>query len=65
MVVDPILITFTIVLIIVMFIGNLYFIAYYSHEADTFFGNSILTKVLLVSPIFSHSLTLGLRISAY
>jgi hypothetical protein len=48
MVVDPILLVFSIVLVILMMVGNLYFLAYYSHALDTGFGNSLITKVLLV-----------------
>ena len=47
--VDPLLLTFTCVLIIFILLGNLYFLAYYSHYADSLFGNAIMTKILLVS----------------
>ena len=44
-----------------MMIGNLYFLAYYSHALDTGFGNSLITKVLLVS---LRSIILGTWLSA-
>lgn len=47
--VDPILLTFTVVFVIMMLVGNLVFLAYYSHHADTGFGSHLLTKALLVS----------------
>lgn len=49
MVVDPFLLILTIVILVLLFFGNVYFLAYYSHYADTMFGQSIPTKILLVS----------------
>ena len=39
----------TCVLTVILVFGNLYFIAYYSHHSDSKFGNSIISKGLLVS----------------
>jgi hypothetical protein len=50
--VDPLLLTFTCVLIVFILLGNLYFLAYYSHYADSLFGSAIMTKILLVSLFF-------------
>jgi hypothetical protein len=50
--VDITVLIVTIVLTVLLIFGNLYFIAYYSHHADTEFGNSIISKGVLVSCIF-------------
>jgi hypothetical protein len=47
--IDPYYLTIILVLVIVMIIGNLYFLAHYTHYADSFFGSSTATKGLLVS----------------
>lgn len=46
--VEPILLAFTLVLVILMMCANFYFLVYYQHAADTYFGNSVPTKILLV-----------------
>jgi len=46
---DPIPLIIAIVLAILFIIGNLYFLAYYSHANDNDFGNSYFTKTILVS----------------
>ena len=46
--VDPFLIVITIVMAIILIIGNVYFIAKYSHHADSAFGSSTACKVLVV-----------------
>ena len=46
--VDPFLLILSIVIIILMIFGNIYFLAYYSHHADSFFGSSAVTKIFLV-----------------
>ena len=48
-VVDPILLSITLVLVIVLIFGNIYFVAYYSHHADSMFGSSAAVKGILVS----------------
>ena len=47
--VDPYMLTLCLVCVILMIFGNIYFLAHYSHHADSFFGSSALTKVILVS----------------
>lgn len=49
--VDPFLLTAILILVIVLIIGNLYFLAYYSHHADNGFGSSTAVKFLLVSEV--------------
>lgn len=47
--VDPFLLTAILVLTVLLIIGNLYFLAYYSHHADNGFGSSTAVKFVLVS----------------
>jgi hypothetical protein len=46
--VDPFLLTLTLVLTILMIIGNLYFLAHYSHYADSGFGSSAACKFIIM-----------------
>lgn len=48
MVVDPFLLVLSLIIVAILIFGNIYFIAYYSHYADTEFGNSIPVKLVLV-----------------
>lgn len=47
--VDPFLLTVTLVMTVLMVIGNLYFLANYSHHADSGFGSSAACKFVIVS----------------
>jgi len=47
--IDPFLLTLTLVLTILMILGNLYFLAHYSHYADSGFGSSAACKFVIVS----------------
>ncbi len=47
--IDPYYLTIILVIVIVMIIANLYFLAHYTHYADSFFNGSTATKGLLVS----------------
>jgi hypothetical protein len=47
--VDPFLLTTTLVLTLMLIFGNIYFMAHYSHYADSFFGSSTAVKAVLVS----------------
>lgn len=47
--IDPFLLTVTLVVTVVLVIGNLYFLAYYSHHADNGFGSSAACKFVVVS----------------
>ena len=47
--VDPVLLTITLVMVVVLILGNVYFVAYYSHHADSMFGSSTAVKAVLVS----------------
>jgi hypothetical protein len=38
MVVDPVLLILSLIIVVLMVFGNIYFLAYYSHYADTMFG---------------------------
>ena len=46
--VDPFLLILTLVLTLVLIFGNIYFVAHYSHHADSFFGSSTACKAVLV-----------------
>jgi len=46
--VDPFLLTATLILTLLLIFGNIYFIAHYSHHADSFFGSSTAAKAVLV-----------------
>ena len=50
--VDPFLLTVTLVMTVLMVIGNLYFLANYSHHADSGFGSSAACKFVIVSKDF-------------
>lgn len=47
--VDPFLIVVTLVFTLILIFANIYFIAHYSHLADSFFGSSTACKAVLVS----------------
>ena len=47
--VDPYLLTTTLIMTILLIIGNLYAIAYFSHHADNGFGSSAACKFVIVS----------------
>lgn len=47
--IDPFLLTATLILTVLLIFGNIYFIAHYSHHADSFFGTSTAAKAVLVS----------------
>ena len=47
--IDPFLLTATLVCTVLLIFGNIYFIAHYSHHADSFFGTSTAAKAVLVS----------------
>ena len=46
--VDPFLLALTLVLTIVLIFANIYFVAHYSHHADSFFGSSTACKAVLI-----------------
>ena len=46
--IDPVLLTCTLIFTIILIIGNLYFLAHYSHHADSGFGSSTMVKFLLM-----------------
>ena len=52
---DPFLLSVTLVMTLVLIFGNIYFIAHYSHHADSFFGSSTAAKAVLVSETFTSS----------
>ena len=47
--IDPVLLTLTLIFTVILIVGNLYFMAYYSHHADSGFGSSTACKVIIVS----------------
>ena len=47
--VDPFLLTVTLIMTVLLVFGNIYFLAHYSHHADSFFGSSTACKAILVS----------------
>lgn len=49
--VDPYLLTLTIIMSFLLVIGNIYFVAHYSHYADRAFGSSTACKAIVVSLI--------------
>ena len=51
MVVDPVLLILSLIVVVLLVFGNIYFLAYYSHYADTMFGQSIPAKLVLVSDL--------------
>jgi hypothetical protein len=48
--VDPFLLAVTLVMTVILIIGNLYFVAKYAHPADSAFGSSTACKAIIVSP---------------
>ena len=46
--IDPFLLTLTLICVIILMLGNLYFLAHYSHHADGGFGSSTACKFLLM-----------------
>lgn len=46
--VDPFLLILTLILTLLLLFGNIYFVAHYSHHADSFFGSSTACKAVLV-----------------
>ena len=46
--VDPFLLAVTLVMTIILIIGNLYFVAKYAHPADSAFGSSTFCKAIIV-----------------
>lgn len=46
---DPFLLVVTLVFTLLLIFANIYFIAHYSHHADSFFGSSTACKAVLVS----------------
>ena len=51
--VDPFLLIITLVMTLILVFANIYFIAHYSHHADSFFGSSTACKAVLVSLVAS------------
>jgi hypothetical protein len=49
--IDPFLLTLTLIVTIMLILGNLYFLAHYSHHADSGFGSSTAVKFIIVSKI--------------
>ena len=47
--IDPFLLALTIIITILLILGNLYFLAHYSHHADSGFGSSTAAKFVIVS----------------
>ena len=45
---DPFLLSLVLIATIILIIANLYFIAHYSHHADSAFGSSSLTKFFVM-----------------
>ena len=48
--VDPFLLAVTLVMTVLLIIGNIYFIAKFAHPADSAFGSSTACKAVIVSP---------------
>jgi len=46
--VDPFLLAVTLIMTILMIVGNLYFVAKYAHPADSAFGSSTACKTIIV-----------------
>jgi hypothetical protein len=46
---DPFLLVVTLVMMVLLIIGNVYFVAKYSHPADSAFGSSTACKAVIVS----------------
>ena len=47
--VDPFLLTVTLVMSVILIVGNLYFVAKYAHPSDSAFGSSTACKAIIVS----------------
>ena len=47
--VDPFLLIITLIMVLILILGNMYFVAHYSHHADSFFGSSSACKAIIVS----------------
>ena len=47
--VDPFLLVITLIMVFVLIFANIYFVAHYSHHADSFFGSSSACKAIIVS----------------
>ena len=50
--VDPFLLIVTLVMTVLLIIANIYFVAKYSHPADSAFGSSTACKAVIVSVAF-------------
>lgn len=46
--VDPFLLTLTLIMVILLIVGNIYLVAHYSHHADSAFGSSTAIKTVIV-----------------
>ena len=46
---DPFMLAAVLIIGLMLIFGNIYFIAHYSHYADSFFGSSTACKAILVS----------------
>ncbi len=53
--VDPFLLTLTLIMVILLIVGNVYFVAHYSHAADSALGSSTACKFIVVSFPFRNS----------
>ena len=60
--VDPFLLTVTLVMTIILIVGNLYFVAKYAHPQDAAFGSSTAIKTIIVMQLF---VTLSIDSSIY
>lgn len=47
--VDPYLLTLTIIMVVLLIVGNIYFVAHYSHAADSALGSSTFCKFIVVN----------------
>ena len=53
--VDPFLLTLVLIITIILIMGNIYFIAHYSHHADNGIGSSTALKFIIVSTFIAFS----------
>ncbi len=51
--VDPFLLTLTLIMVILLIVGNIYLVAHYAHHSDSAFGSSTAVKTVIVSDILS------------
>ena len=58
--VDPFMLTVTLVMTVLLILGNMYFVAHYSHHADNGFGSSAACKFIIVSIIPNNHFYLSL-----